>query len=239
MLINLKHRSDELELMDDPKVEGEALEVALSDISRVNRLLGGNSITIQAIHKLIEDAECSQQLTILDIGCGDGEMLRSIAKSFRKKERDIKLFGIDVSEKCLTYAKKLSASYPEISYQKQNILDLQASNFSYDIVICTLTLHHLKSNEIRLVMKKMIELATIGVVVNDLHRSGIAYYLFKIFSFFFIKGHVAKNDGLVSIKRGFKKKELVQYAKSLGIQNSKIQWKWAFRFRWVVMKKIS
>lgn len=235
MLINLQHRSNELELMDDPKIEEKALETALSDISRVNKLLGGNDITIRAVHKLIEDMNPSQQLTILDLGCGDGEMLRSIAKSFRKKEKDVKLIGIDLNEKCLAYARKLSVSYPEISYQKQNILDLEASESSYDIIVCTLTLHHLKCNDIKNMMKKMIELAKIGVVINDLHRSTTAYYLFKIFSFFFIKGYVAKNDGLISIKRGFKKKELVQYAKSLDLQHYKIHWKWAFRYRWIVM----
>ncbi|WP_282087131.1 methyltransferase domain-containing protein [Aquimarina algiphila] len=239
MLINLQHRSNELELMDDPEVEDKALETALSDISKVNKLLGGNSITIRAVHKLIEDTDSSQQLTILDLGCGDGEMLRSIAKSLRKKKRNVKLIGIDLSEKCLTYARKLSVSYPEISYQKQNILNLEASKFSYDIILCTLTLHHLKCNEIRDVMKKMIELAKVGVVINDLHRSGIAYYLFKIFSFFFIKGHIAKNDGLISIKRGFKKKELLQYAISMNLQHYNIHWKWAFRYRWVIMTKES
>ncbi len=234
MLINLEHRSNEPELMDDPKIADASLKIALSDLSRVNRMLGGNSITINAVHKLIEGQHQKVEFTILDLGCGDGEMLRALAKSFRRKKIKVKLIGVDLNEKSLSYAKKLSKSYPEITYSKLNLLDIETSEFFCDVIICTLTLHHLTCQEIKSVMQKSVELAKIGVVINDLHRSQLAYYLFKIFSFFFIKGKVAKNDGLISIKRGFKKKELIDYTEALGLKKYRIDWKWAFRYRWIV-----
>ncbi len=234
MLANLQHRSNEVELMDNPEVEEKALQLALSDISRVNKWLGGNAITINAVHTLVRNLDPSQEITILDLGCGDGEMLRAIADSFRKEKRITKLIGIDLNNKCLNHAIESSTLYSEISFFNKDILEIEASEFSCDVIICTLTLHHLSDEEIKKVMKKAVDLATTGVVINDLHRSTLAYYLFKVFSFFFVKGYVAKNDGLVSIKRGFRKQELLYFAKALHIQDYKVDWKWAFRYRWIV-----
>ncbi len=234
MLTNLKYRSNEEELMDDPEIDDIALNTALSDISRVNKMLGGNAITIKAVHKLLHDQNQEREFTILDLGCGDGEMLRAISDSFKTKKKRIRLIGVDLNEKSISYARKKSASYPEIEFSTLDLLEIDASKLSCDIIICTLTLHHLKCEEIKKVMKKSVELAKIGIVINDLQRSPIAYYLFKLFSFFFIKGYIAKNDGLVSIKRGFRKKELVNYAKALRLKHYRIDWKWAFRYRWIV-----
>lgn len=236
MFVNLKHRSKENEIMDDPNIEDRALNEALSDISRVNRWLGGNNITIKAILKLIKKVPISKEIIICDLGCGDGEMLRIIAKVFRRKKRNVRLIGIDLNEKSLQSANKLSEDYPEISFFRQNILEIDASKFYCDIIISTLTLHHLAYGQIKPVLSKSVMLANKAVIINDLHRSVIAYYLFKIFSFFFIKSYIAKNDGLVSIKRGFTKQELIQFSKDIEVSQFKIDWKWAFRFRWILKK---
>lgn len=237
MLVNLSQRSNEQELMDDPNVDATALKIALLDISRVNRLLGGNDITINGVLELIKTEEKQKEYTILDLGCGDGEMLRKLAVRFKKNKIQAKFVGIDLNEKCLEHARQLSTSFPEITYCNQNILMLDENEFHCDIIISTLTLHHLKDNEIKVLLQKMTGLAAMGVIINDLQRSTIAYYLFKVFSFFFIKGHIAKNDGLVSIKRGFVKKELEQFSRELSMKNYNIDWKWAFRYKWVLINE--
>ncbi|WP_109300920.1 methyltransferase domain-containing protein [Aquimarina sp. AU474] len=234
MLVDLQYRSNEDELMDDPMIKKEALQIALSDISRANKLLGGNAITKHAVCRLIKENLKSKEYVILDLGCGDGEMLREIADLFRKKGIQGKFIGVDLNKTSIEYAKNLSETYPEISFEEKNILEIESSSFSCDIIICTLTLHHLEDTQIKKVMKKCVALASMGVVINDLQRSTVAYYLFKLFSFFFIKGDIAKNDGLISIKRGFTKQELIGYAKEINSIRYKINWKWAFRYQWVI-----
>ena len=72
--------------------------------------------------------------------------------------------------------------------------------------MCTLFLHHFKNEELISILKTTTEKATIGVVVNDLHRHKLAYYLFKLIGYF-IKNKMVRQDGLTSILRAFKRKE--------------------------------
>ena len=73
-----------------------------------------------------------------------------------------------------------------------------------------------------------------GVVINDLQRSKLAYYLFKGFSAIFIRTAMARRDGLISIGSGFTREELQDFAKDLPMVQHRIRWKWAFRYVWVM-----
>ncbi len=232
----MNYRSTEPELMDDLSLSSEALMEALQDISRVNRLLGGNHITLAATYQLIQKYAKQQHVTIVDVGCGDGTQLRELAVFLRKKKVHFSLVGIDINEKSLTIGRSLSKDFPEISFKNHDVLTLTKDAFPCDIIVTTLTLHHFTDQEIPKFMKQFYELSRLGIVVNDLQRSRLAYMLFRVFSFFFIKSPVAKNDGLVSIQRGFKKQELQQFSKSLSFKNYSVTWKWAFRYLWVVIK---
>ena len=80
----------------------------------------------------------------------------------------------------------------------------------------------------------MIKNTKLGIVVNDLHRHKLAYYLFLLLSLF-IKNEMVVEDGLTSILRGFKRIDLIKITKELGI-TSNICWKWAFRYQWIIKK---
>ena len=71
-----KYRSEQEEIMDDFNLQGEELDLLLNDLRNVNTWLGGTSITIDGIKTLIADRPKNKTITILDIGCGDGAMLR-------------------------------------------------------------------------------------------------------------------------------------------------------------------
>ena len=235
-MIDLKVRSDQKEILDEWQGDSHELECVLKDINRVNHILGGNSITINAVIDLIQEHP-KESYTILDMGCAEGNMLRSLAIAARKKHINLNLIGIDLNRDALTIAEKASIDFPEIVYHEKDILSADFSDFSCDIVITTLTMHHFKYPEILNFAEQFTRLATIGVVINDLHRSALAYYLFKGFSLIFIKTKVAKIDGLTSIRRGFLKSELLTMAKSMTNVYHEIDWKWAFRYVWIMRKQ--
>ena len=74
-------------------------------------------------------------------------------------------------------------------------------------------LHHFKNKELVSFLKTTIQKAKIGVVVNDLHRHKLAYYLFKLIGIF-VKNKIFKKDGLTSVLRAFKRKRFGAYLKS-------------------------
>ncbi|MEJ1221823.1 methyltransferase domain-containing protein [Sediminicola sp. 1XM1-17] len=232
-MIDTTYRNTDPELMDDPHVPEDVLREVLDDISRVNRLLNGNRITIRAIDQLIHENP-QGTYTIVDMGCGDGQMLREVADYYRKKGVDVALIGIDLSEKGIQIGRELSKDYPEISFLRQDILKIDAGALQCDILLCTLTMHHFGDSQIPIFLKQFVKLANLGVVVNDLQRSRMAYYLFKMFSVIFIKTEIGKLDGLISIKSGFKRQELLAFAQNIPHAYHSVQYKWAFRYLWLM-----
>lgn len=233
---DFKKRSKEKEFMDSYKGTTEALDIILQDINRVNRLLGGYTITLDAVFELLMTKN-KKSYTILDMGCAEGTILRKLALEARKRHIGLRLIGVDLNTQGLELAKTYSKDFSEITYLECDILTADFSHLDIDVVMTTLTLHHLSDTDVVQFVKRFNQIASLGVVINDLQRSSIAYYLFTVFSLFFIKTEIAKKDGLLSIQRAFTKRELWAYAEKVKDTFHCIKWKWAFRYVWVLKKK--
>ncbi|TAI48861.1 methyltransferase domain-containing protein [Flagellimonas allohymeniacidonis] len=228
-------RSRVAEKMDDPNMAFEMLQEAYEDINKCNKLLGGDKITIQEVWKLIKRTK-QKSYTILDMGSGDGTMLRKLSNFLTERKIEHQMTGIDLREDVLEIARKQSEEYLNITYKKMDILKAD-SGFECDIIINTLTMHHFEEERLETFLNQFVSLAKVGVVINDLQRSKWAYYLFKVFSFFFIRTEVAKYDGLVSISKGFTKNELIHLSNKIPSVIHTIRWRWAFRYVWVMQIK--
>ena len=236
MYLNTKFRTDAAEIMDDFTLEGEILRDALDKIARINQLLGGNKLTLQGVQSLINLVSIKKEITIVDIGCGNGDMLRALADYASKNNLNFKLIGVDANPFTINHAEELSKPYQNITYKCEDIFEDKFTALKYDIVLCTLTLHHFKDAEIIKLVSVFYENANIGIVINDLQRSALAYRLFQVLCFVFRLNKMSKEDGLVSILRGFKKEELEEFSKKTHLKKYSIQWKWAFRYQWIIEK---
>ncbi|MES2804035.1 MAG: methyltransferase domain-containing protein [Bacteroidota bacterium] len=236
MFLNTKFRTDTLETMDDFAMEGEILRDALDKIAKINQLLGGNQLTLQGVQDLTSSISKSNEIVIVDVGCGNGDMLRTLADFGLKNKLKFQLIGIDANSFTISHARQLSQNYPNISYRCEDIFEASFKELKYDIVLCTLTLHHFKDKEIVDLLNLFYANSAIGIVINDLQRSAIAYRLFQALCFVFRLNEMSREDGLTSILRGFKKEELIHFSKKLSFKNYKIHWKWAFRYQWIISK---
>lgn len=236
MPIQTKFRTEADEIMDDFELKGSELREALDKIARINQLLGGNKLTLQGVQKLIQHNNNQDKIRIVDVGCGNGDMLRTLANFASRNNLNFELIGVDANSFTIDYAKKLSIKYPTIHYQCLDIFSEAFSKLNYDIVLCTLTLHHFKNEEINYLIKLFYQQSKVGIVINDLHRSTIAYRLFQMVCFVFRLNKMSKNDGLISILRGFKKAELVAFSNKINASKQMIQWKWAYRYQWIIWK---
>lgn len=236
MLIDTKHRSTASEIMDDFEMEGAILTDALDKIAAINKLLGGNKVTLDGIRMLMQKNN-PVRLKIIDVGCGNGAMLRMLSDYASKHNLNFELLGIDANECAINYAIRCSSDYPMIQYRCSDIFEESTAVEACDIMLFTLTLHHFSDEQIIKLLNNLSQKVFVGIVVNDLARSGIAYRLFTALSYVFKLNDMSRKDGLVSILRGFKRRDFTRYEKALNISSSYVCWKWAFRYLWVIKTK--
>jgi|TARA_B100000809_G_scaffold39657_1_gene34673 2-polyprenyl-3-methyl-5-hydroxy-6-metoxy-1,4-benzoquinol methylase len=232
--VSTKYRTDKEELMDDFSIGGDLLRDTLDKLENINRWLGGNLMTVRALKKVLKNHPKEQELTIADIGCGHGDILRDVAKFGRKNGYKMKLIGMDANPTAIAYANELSTEFSELSFKTEDIFSEEFKNRKFDVVLATLFLHHFKEEQLVSFLGNTLKQTKIAVVVNDLHRHKLAYYLFMLLSVF-IKNNMIIEDGLTSVLRGFKRNDLVRISKKLKVK-SQVSWKWAFRFQWILRR---
>ena len=214
LFIDNKYRSTEAELMDDFSIQGDLLRATLDQRGRINKWLGGNRITLSSIKTLLKGQPKDRSFTIIDLGCGHGDMLRRVAEFGRAHKYQFKLIGIDANEDAIAYANQLSQSYEEIVFLSWDIFSEEFKALQCDLVLCTLFLHHFSESDIIGLLKQLRNQTALGIVVNDLQRSKIAYALFRLLGIT-ISNHMVKQDGITSILRAFKKLEIVKMSEQL------------------------
>ena len=233
---DFKKRNTCAEAMDDPTLGREELEAVFTDLNRTNTLLHGQAITIRAFKNMLK-SHAGRTFHIADMGCGDGDLLRRLARYCRKRKISVSFLGVDKNPTALHIARQRSAAYPEIRYRCSDLTDPGLAGFRCDIVLCTLTLHHFSDSDIPILLNRFCSMAAIGVIINDLERNPLAYYLFQGFSIIFIRTAIARQDGLISIRRGFTKRELLALSTALPGWEHEIRWQWIFRYLWVIQAK--
>ena len=233
---NFIKRSHEPEIMDDLKMEGAVLASTLRQIAMVNKWLGGSALILGGIKKIIKKDKDLKVLKIADFGCGGGEILREIAIWARKNKIKTELIGYDANAYTIAFAKEQSAEYPEIKYEQSDIFEFEAIQNQYDITLCSLFLHHFNDEEILLIIKKLYTASSKALLINDLQRSVLAYYLFNLVTFVLNASNMVRHDGLLSIKKSFRKNELKSFATEASVNKFSINWKWAFRYEMLLLK---
>jgi len=234
LIVNTKQRTDKEEIMDDFSIGGDLLRDTLDKLENINRWLGGNKVTVNGLKTILKNHPKNKEFTIVDLGCGHGDILRDIAIFGRKNGYQFKLIGIDANPTAIAYAEELSTAFPELSFKIEDIFSEAFKARKFDVVIATLFFHHFKDKQLTSFLKNTLQQTKIGIVVNDLHRHKLAYYLFMLLSLF-IKNKMIVEDGLTSVLRGFKHKDLEKISLKINAK-PQISWKWAFRFLWTIQK---
>ena len=232
--INTKYRSKLPEIMDEFDFQGNDLHQVLKIIDRINAMLGGDRVTINGIKKLMKQQPDQQKFKIIDFGCGSGATLRKVASYFANQSKKVELIGIDANQHTISIAKEWSSSYQNISFIAEDIFSDNMVSAECDIAISCLTMHHFKDQQLIDIINRLRSLASIGIVINDLHRNSIAYRLFQLYCRFFVDHKVASNDGKISILRGFKREDFEEYANELNLTKWEVRWFWAFRYQWII-----
>lgn len=221
-------RSEEKEMLDALYIPQELLFLNLKELDILNRTFGGHYITLQGIRKLITNKNKSYH--IADLGCGSGDTLKYIADWARRNGYTVRLTGVDMNTDAIDYLKQHCMGYPEIEGIASDFRQFLKTADNIDIIHCSLFCHHLTDNELIALLAWAKVNVHVGFIINDLHRSWLAYYSAKVFTTMFDGSILAKNDGPVSVLRGFTRKELITMLQKAGIEDYSLTGKWAFRF---------
>jgi 2-polyprenyl-3-methyl-5-hydroxy-6-metoxy-1,4-benzoquinol methylase len=227
-----KERSDELELMDDLSIQGEELELTLAEIERINRAFGGYAPSIEALEALAPPG--AKRISVLDVGTGSADLPRRMVDWGRRRGIDVRVKAIDLAETTVARARRLSYAHPEIAVAKENLFDLDGEQF--DVVHAALVLHHFPGRSAADAIRKMFSLARWGVVVNDLHRHFVAWASIKLITRLFAKSRLVKNDGPLSVRRGFTREDLESICREAKVPAPSLAWRPMFRWRMLIRR---
>lgn len=229
MLDKFKNRSTQEEWMDQPGISRKELFKNLRELDILNRWSGGHQISLQGLKALIHSSE-GNPLHVVDLGCGSGDVLRLMARWARKNGIPAKFTGVDKNAHAIDYLNHHCKAYTEISGVQDTFESFLDKTDDVDIIHNALFCHHLNDTAFLHLLKKMKAIATKGFIINDLVRSPMAYYASIAFTRLAHASDLAKNDGPISILRGFRLNEIKKFMDSAGIPNYSLNKTGGFRF---------
>jgi 2-polyprenyl-3-methyl-5-hydroxy-6-metoxy-1,4-benzoquinol methylase len=210
----MKRRFDraELELMDRPQPVSTELGRDLFNLRQLNRFFGSYALIERFLRRWIH---AGARLRVLDLATGSGDIPRFIVDFTRRARAEVAIDAVDRQPATLEIARRLSAGYPEITFHEGNILEWKG-NQPYDLVLCSLVLHHFSSEDAVQVLRQARHLSRRFVLVSDLRRGLLASAGVFLLTAFVFRDPMTKYDGRLSAARAFSFKELSELAERAG-----------------------
>ena len=217
----MKDRSSDKEKLDDLNLHGEPLYKALQSLEWVNRWFGNHRSVVKAIHSIYKKEE--KPLRIIDLGCGGGDLALAVAKSLQKQKIKFTITGIDGNTNTIAYAQKKCVAFSKIIFLQADILSSQFSIQPCDILISSHFMYHFTGDGLVNFLKNNLSAISTAFIFSELKRNRLAMCLFKFSSFLMPISKLAKEDGLLAIKRSFSEKEWLAILKQAGIDTYRLQ----------------
>ena len=210
---SLAVRAEAEELMDAPDLDPATYAAVLRDLARVNRVTLAARPTLAFLDRL---PKTGKPLRILDVGFGDGDMLRRIARWAKRRGRNVALVGIDLNPNSAPAARASTPRDLSIDYRTGDYADLTGEG--WDAVISSLVAHHMSREQLVGFLRFMDREARLGWLVNDLHRHGFAYRGYPLLARVAGWHPIVRHDGQLSIARGYRPAEWTPILAEAGVR---------------------
>ncbi len=234
MKVDFSVRSRQPEMIDSPDaLSPSETEAMLRELAQVNRWLGGSEACLAPVRRWVAnrpDRVRPGRLRVLDLGCGGGDIPRALVDWGRRSGIEIQVFALDFNAQACSFAQRRSEGYAEVRCIQADALKLPFASDSFDLALCSAFLHHFEDDRIIAILGGLSQAVSGLVIVNDLQRHPLAYWGFRLLSSLFSNSPAVRNDGPISVLRGFKRRELESILERLGAQGFTLRWRWAFRW---------
>ena len=224
-MASLAVRSRQEEQMDAPDLDPAIYEKVLHDLARVNRWTFTAHPVLAFLKRAVGDAK---RFRLLDVGFGDGDILRAIAGWARRRGIEADLVGVDLNEKSVRAARDATPADLAIDYRAGDYLDQEGP---FDLVVSSQVTHHMTDDQLRTFLKYMEAEARMGWLICDLHRHGFAYRGFPLLARLLGVHRIVREDGQLSIARAFRPDEWRSILAEAGIPLEAVRIVRRFAFR--------
>jgi 2-polyprenyl-3-methyl-5-hydroxy-6-metoxy-1,4-benzoquinol methylase len=216
------------ELMDADDLDAATYAAVVRDLAKVNTITLARQPTLDFLDRIaFRHDPMLGAIRILDVGYGDGDMLRRIAKWAAGIGQEVDLVGIDLNPRSETAARTSTPSDLKIEYRTGDYADL--SDEPWDVVISSLVAHHMTHDQLVAFLRFMDTYAKEGWFVNDLHRHGFAYLGYPLLATLMRWHPIVKHDGQLSIARSYRPGEWAPILKEAGTEGANVARRFPFR----------
>jgi 2-polyprenyl-3-methyl-5-hydroxy-6-metoxy-1,4-benzoquinol methylase len=224
----LETRDLQPELMDDPALDAGEHERALRALSRLNRVSRAGRILWREV-RAVAGVPGHPPVRLLDVATGSGDMPVELACRARREGIGLTVSGVDVSERAVDAARRRAAAEKvEAEFTRLDVLREPLPG-GFDIVTCSLFMHHLDRDRAVELLYKMRCAAERMVLVSDLRRSRGSYALAWVGGRL-AGSRVAKADALLSVRAAWTMDEFAGMAAEAGLEGATIGPRWPARF---------
>jgi len=166
------------------------------------------------------------ELSILDVACGGGDMLRRIER--RGGNMRLDLIGVDLNPWSKRFARAATGS-ARIRFATADIFHFEPER-PIDLIISSLFTHHLNEDQIVDFLRWMHRRARRGWFINDLHRHPLPYHGIKLATALFSRNRLVRNDAALSVARAFVREDWQRMLRRAGLaEQAQVQWYFPFR----------
>jgi len=225
----LQQRNLQPELMDDPALERQSHVAALQGLARINQVSLCSSLLWRPIRRFAERKSTSR-LRVLDIASGGGDVPIDLWKKADKAGLRLDIVGCDISDTAVQHANAAAdAVSSQIRFEQRDVVRTPPLD-GYDVVTCSLFLHHLAEPEAVSLLRAMSSIATGVMLVSDLRRSVLGYLLAVSACFTLSRCRIVHVDGPRSVAGAFTVPEVRDLCRQSGLDRAHISTCWPCRF---------
>ena len=198
--------------MDRPQPVTAELVSDLRNLRQLNRHFGSYALTTCFLRKWIQPRA---HLRVLDLATGSGDIPRLVVDYARKVGATVTVEAIDQQSSTLEIARSLSAAYPEIDFKQGDVLSFGEGG-QYDIVLCSLVLHHFDEASAVRLLERCRCLSRRFVLVSDLRRGFLATVGVYFLTTLIYRESMTRTDARLSAERAFSFHEFGSLAERAG-----------------------
>jgi SAM-dependent methyltransferase len=202
----------EPELMDRPDAAPAELARALESLRGLNRWFGSYRLVMRFVRRWVRRGD---QLRIADLATGSADIPRLVVDHARAVGARVEIDAVDFQPTTIEMARRLSATYPEIRCHCADVLTFGDAGV-YDVVLCSLALHHFSDSDAVQVLRRCRELSRRFVLVSDLRRGWLASLGVRLLTLIIFRDAITRSDARVSAERAFTLPELQDLARRAG-----------------------